>query len=75
LTEEEDPELTREDLFGKLAGKAKEAAGSLVGNDDLARDGRLQQAQIDAEADAARDADQAKPHDGEAAFERQDDQM
>jgi uncharacterized protein YjbJ (UPF0337 family) len=59
LTDDENPELTREDLFGKLAGKAKEAAGSLIGDDDLARDGRTQQAQIDAEAEAAHDADQA----------------
>ncbi len=61
MADEEELELTREGLLGKLAGKAKEAAGSLVGNDDLAREGRLQQAQVDAEAEAARDGEPADP--------------
>ncbi len=62
VNDDENPELTREALFGKLAGKAKEAAGSLVGNDDMAREGRLQQAQLDAEAEAEapRDANLAE---------------
>ncbi|MDQ6605794.1 MAG: hypothetical protein M3Z06_04510 [Actinomycetota bacterium] len=58
MADDEELELTREGLLGKLAGKAKEAAGSLVGNDDLAREGRLQQAQVEAEAEAARDGEQ-----------------
>ncbi len=58
MADDEELELTREGLLGKLAGKAKEAAGSLVGNDDLAREGRLQQAEVEAEAEAAREADQ-----------------
>ena len=60
MTDENDPELTREGLFGKLAGSVKEVAGELVGNDDLAREGRQQQAEVDAEALAARDAEQAE---------------
>lgn len=56
---DQNPELTREDLFGKLAGKAKEAAGELVGNEALARDGRLQQAEI--EAEATQEGDRAQP--------------
>jgi len=61
LTDEGHPELTREDLFGMLAGKAKEAAGELVGNDALADEGREQQAEVEAEAEAEADADGQKP--------------
>lgn len=53
-----EPELTREGLLGALAGKAKEAVGELVGNEDLARAGRVQQAEINADAEAVREADQ-----------------
>jgi uncharacterized protein YjbJ (UPF0337 family) len=56
-TNEEDPEVTREGLFGMLAGKAKEAAGELLGNDDLVNEGRQKQAEVDADAEAAREAD------------------
>lgn len=45
-----DQEPTAGGIVGALAGKAKQAAGSLVGNKDVAREGRLQQAQVDAEA-------------------------
>src|SRR3954453_5465156 len=38
---------------GKLAGKAKEVAGDLLGQENLAREGRLQQAGSEAEAEAA----------------------
>ena len=55
------PETPREEtaggVLGKLAGKAKAAAGSLTGNDDLAREGRLQEATVDAERDGADLAD------------------
>jgi uncharacterized protein YjbJ (UPF0337 family) len=40
----EEPEVTREGLFETLAGKAKEAAGELVGNERLAESGRAEQA-------------------------------
>jgi uncharacterized protein YjbJ (UPF0337 family) len=53
---------------GKLAGKAKEAAGSLVGDNDLAREGRLQQAQVDAETQAERYAGEAEQRADEAAL-------
>jgi uncharacterized protein YjbJ (UPF0337 family) len=49
LTDEENPELTREGLFGMLAGKAKETVGELVGNEALADEGRAQQAEVEAE--------------------------
>ena len=50
---EEEPERTAGGILGAVAGKAKEAAGSLTGNDDLTREGRLQQAQADADREAA----------------------
>ena len=37
-------EMTRGALIGKVAGSAKEFAGELTGNDELARAGRIQQA-------------------------------
>jgi uncharacterized protein YjbJ (UPF0337 family) len=58
LTDEENPELTREGLFGMLAGKAKEAAGELVGNEALADEGREQQAEVEAEPEPTLDADE-----------------
>lgn len=66
MTNPEIPERTRGGLAGKLAGRIKEAAGSLVGNDDLAREGRLQQAQVEAEADAKAAADRADQAQAEA---------
>jgi uncharacterized protein YjbJ (UPF0337 family) len=52
----EEPEITREGLLEKFVGKAKEAAGELVGNAELAEAGREQQAQVDADAvEAARE--------------------
>jgi uncharacterized protein YjbJ (UPF0337 family) len=55
MTDSDDLEVTREQLLGLLAGKAKEVAGTLVGNNELAREGHLQQAQIDEEAEAAQE--------------------
>ena len=66
LTDQENPKQTAGGLVGKVAGKAKEAAGSLVGNGDLAREGRLQQAQADAEASAERRDADAQQRDAEA---------
>lgn len=66
------PERTQETaggLVGKVAGKAKEAAGSALGNDDLAREGRLQQAQAEAEVDARREAQEAEQREAEAEVE------
>ena len=47
-------EETAGGLLGKLAGKAKAAAGSLLGDEDLAREGRLQEAGSEAEIQAQR---------------------
>lgn len=63
MTEPETGERTAGGMVGRLAGKAKELAGELTNNDQLARAGRLQQARGDAEAEAAearRDADLAE---------------
>jgi uncharacterized protein YjbJ (UPF0337 family) len=63
VTNPETPERTRGGVAGRLAGRFKEVAGSMLGHDDLAREGRLQQAQVEAEADAkvaATRADQAE---------------
>src|SRR5579884_2252017 len=53
-------------LAGKVVGKAKEAIGSATGNDDLAREGRLQQIQGDAEREARESAAEAQRADAEA---------
>ena len=45
---DETSEQTAGGVIGRLVGKAKEAAGSLAGNEDVAREGRLQQAQAEA---------------------------
>jgi uncharacterized protein YjbJ (UPF0337 family) len=66
LTDKEKTERTTGGVVGRLTGKAKEAAGTLVGNDDLAREGRLQQAQADAETQAARHAEDAEQRRQEA---------
>ena len=60
MTNPEIPERTRGGLAGKLAGRMKQAAGSVLGNEDLAREGRLQQAQVEAE-EAGRPAPQPAP--------------
>ena len=69
MTDQENPERTAGGLVGRIAGKAKEAAGSLIGNGDLAREGRLQQAQVDAEADAPRSDAEAQQRDAEAKLQ------
>src|SRR3954462_13770279 len=65
----QDTERTAGGLVGKLAGKAKEAAGSVIGDDKLAREGRLQDAQADQEIDARREAAEAKRREEEANTE------
>ena len=46
-------------MFGKVVGKAKTVIGSLSGKDDLEREGRLQQAQVQAEEDTRRREEEA----------------
>ena len=56
MTDTKTPDETAGGPLGKLAGKAKETAGSVLGNEELAREGRLQQAQAEAEAQATQAA-------------------
>jgi uncharacterized protein YjbJ (UPF0337 family) len=58
-------------LVGKVAGKAKELAGELTDREDLAREGRLQQAQTEAQLDAQRAAADARQAEQEAELERE----
>ena len=68
---DQDNEQTTGGVAGKLAGKAKELTGSLVGNDDLAREGRLQQTQVAAEAEARGAAAEANQSAAEADLIRE----
>ena len=70
MTEAEN-EKTTGGLVGKLAGKAKEAAGEITNNDDLAREGRLQQAQSESGLEASVRAEEARQHDAEAQLEQE----
>jgi uncharacterized protein YjbJ (UPF0337 family) len=61
MSEPEAPSPQAGDVFKKVAGKAKKAVGRLLGNDDLAVEGELQEAQVETSSQAARlaaDADQ-----------------
>jgi uncharacterized protein YjbJ (UPF0337 family) len=73
MTDSKNPERIGGGLVGKLVGRAKEAAGSALGNGDLAREGRLQQAGAEAEQEAAARAEEAERRAAEA--ERQDDEL
>ena len=46
--------------LGKVAGRLKEAAGDLLGNEEVAREGRLQEAGADAELEARECAAKAR---------------
>jgi uncharacterized protein YjbJ (UPF0337 family) len=72
----------REGLFDSVAGKAKEVAGAVTGNDKLVEEGQLQQAEAqnrkaavadDAIADAKRDkaAEELRETNHEAAAEKE----
>jgi uncharacterized protein YjbJ (UPF0337 family) len=61
-----DTERTAGGLTGRLAGKAKEAAASLTGNEELGREGRLQQEAAAAREDAAEEAAEARQAEQEA---------
>ena len=63
---ERHPRADRGGLAGRIAGKAKQAAGSMTGNDDLAREGRLQQAAADAHGEAEERRAEARAAEQEA---------
>jgi uncharacterized protein YjbJ (UPF0337 family) len=55
--------------LGKLAGRLKETAGEALGREDMAREGRLQQAGADAELEARRAASDARAEQAAADIE------
>jgi uncharacterized protein YjbJ (UPF0337 family) len=65
-------EATAGGTIGKLTGRVKELAGTVLGRDDLHREGKLQQVQSEAEKDAATLAAEAKQKEGEAELEAVD---
>ena len=69
MTDSKMPEETAGGPLGKLAGKAKEAAGSVLGDEELAREGRLQQAQAEAEAEATQADAEAQLREAETEVE------
>jgi len=62
LTDRDTTERTTSGVVGKGIGKLKEVAGSVTDRDDLAREGRLQQAQSDADLEAQAAAREARRH-------------
>jgi uncharacterized protein YjbJ (UPF0337 family) len=71
LTQNSDKEKTSGGLVGKAVGKVKETIGSVTDNDDLAREGRLQQAQSDAETQAREAHAEANRRDAAAENHRE----
>jgi uncharacterized protein YjbJ (UPF0337 family) len=72
VSEDANSERTAGGMVGRVVGKAKEAAGGAIENQDLAREGRLQQAQSEAELEARREAEKARAHEDQAIIrERQ----
>ena len=69
MTDSNVPEETAGGPLGKLAGKAKETAGAILGDEELAREGRLQQAQAEAEAEATQAEAEARLREAETEVE------
>jgi uncharacterized protein YjbJ (UPF0337 family) len=65
------PEEAIKGVVEDVKGKAKEAAGTVTGRDDLVREGKAQQDKAEAERDAARKEAEAEKARGEAAVEEQ----
>jgi uncharacterized protein YjbJ (UPF0337 family) len=59
MSEPESAETTAGGAVGHVLGKLKSAVGSLVGNDELQREGNLQQAQVESEAEAVHEREGA----------------
>ena len=62
-------ESTTGGALGKLVGRAKEVTGSMLGREDLQREGKLQQVQSEAEREAAERAAEAEKTEREAELE------
>jgi uncharacterized protein YjbJ (UPF0337 family) len=65
------PQRTSGGLVGKVAGRAKEAAGAVLNDKELVREGRLQQTKVDAEQEARDRAGEARQREAEAELERE----
>jgi len=61
------PEAGVKGVVEDVKGKAKEAVGSVVGNDDLKHEGQAQQDKADAERDVAKKEAEAEAARGAAA--------
>jgi uncharacterized protein YjbJ (UPF0337 family) len=57
---------TADGLLGRVAGKVKEVAGEITGSEELAREGRLQHASVEAKQEADRRAEVAEQRQAEA---------
>jgi uncharacterized protein YjbJ (UPF0337 family) len=71
MSDPENTETTAGGVLGRVVGKAKAAVGGLVGNDDLKREGNLQQAQSEAELIAERETEAAEQRKQRAAVDEQ----
>jgi uncharacterized protein YjbJ (UPF0337 family) len=63
---EQTQERTSGGLLGKVVGRAKQLAGSALGNPSLDREGRLQQVRVEAEKEAIEHGQRADEMDAEA---------
>jgi uncharacterized protein YjbJ (UPF0337 family) len=68
VTERDTGERTVGGLVGNAVGRAKEALGGATANDELAREGRLQQIQSDAERQAQQRAEDAREREARGAL-------
>jgi uncharacterized protein YjbJ (UPF0337 family) len=71
MTSPDKPERTSGGIVGKLAGRAKEAAGAVLNDEELSREGRLQQTQVDVETEAKERAAEAQQREAEAELEQE----
>ncbi|MGW4244143.1 microaggregate-binding protein 1 [Nocardia sp. NPDC004722] len=69
--EKSGPREGAEGLVEGVKGKAKEAAGAILGNDNLREEGRAQQDKAEAQRDAAKKEAQAAKDRAVAEAERQ----
>ncbi|HVE94304.1 MAG TPA: hypothetical protein VNB24_05240 [Acidimicrobiales bacterium] len=68
MTNSETTNAAGNSVFDKVAGKAKEVVGAVIGDDDLAQEGELQQEKARAAKAAAELTAEAEQRDAEAAL-------
>jgi uncharacterized protein YjbJ (UPF0337 family) len=69
MTESDTPERVAGGVAGKVAGRLKETAGRVIGDEDLAREGRLQNAEAEAEREAEQRSAEAREAESEAQLQ------